>query len=64
MLEMTFAVKQQNVDKLEEQLLAVSSPSSMRYGQHLTNEEVHQLVAPRSEDIDAVLSFLASHGAE
>lgn len=64
MLELTFAVKQQNVEKLQEQLLAVSMPSSPRYGQHLTNDEVHELVAPRSEDIDAVMSFLASHGAE
>jgi len=64
MLELTFAVKQQNIDKLQQELLAVSVPSSPRYGQHLTNDEVHKLVAPRPEDIDAVMSFLASHGVE
>lgn len=63
-LELTFAVKQQNVEQLQQELLAVSMPSSARYGKHLTNTEVHDLVAPRVEDVDAVKSFIASYGIE
>jgi len=64
MLELVFAVKQQNVDKLAEEVLAVSSPASHRYGQHLSNQEVHDLVAPATPDINAVLAFLESHGVQ
>jgi len=62
LLELTFAVKQQNVDKLQEKLLAVSVPTSPEYGKHLTNEQVHDLVAPLPADIEKVMAFLASHG--
>jgi len=64
MIELTFAVKQQNVAKLQEELLAVSTPTSPRYGQHLTNEEVHNLVAPLASDIEAVMTHLENHGVK
>jgi len=60
-LELVFAVKQQNLQLLEEVLLNVSDPRHEKYGQHLSNEEVHRLVAPRQSDVDAVKSFLASN---
>merc|ERR1712137_207428 len=62
-IELTFAIKQQNVGKLQDELLAVSTPSSQRYGQHLSNKEVHDLVAPKPSDIQTVLDFLEVHGA-
>jgi len=64
MMELTFAVKQQNIEKLQEELMRVSDPDSPSYGEHLTNEEVHKLVAPKSEHIAAVLNFLESHGVQ
>ena len=39
-----------------------SDPFHGRYGQHLSAEEVHQLVAPKSQSITAVNAWLASHG--
>jgi tripeptidyl-peptidase-1 len=63
-LELVFAVKQQNVGSLMDEVLAVSSPDSPRYGKHLSNQEVHDLVAPVQADIDAVLAFLESHGVQ
>ena len=61
MLELTFAVRQQNVEKLTSELMAVSTPSSPRYGQHLSNEEVNRIVAPRAADLATVRGFLAKH---
>ena len=45
-LELTFAVKQQNMDVLEARLLRTSDPKSAEYGRHMTNEAVHALTAP------------------
>ena len=59
-IELTFALKQQNLDKLESKLLAVSTPSSSTYGKHLCNAEVHRLVAPRDADVQALKSFVPS----
>lgn len=64
LVQLTFMVKQTRVDELERALLDVSDPRSPRYGQHLSNEKVHALVAPRRESVEAVLQFLRAHGAE
>jgi tripeptidyl-peptidase-1 len=61
-LELVFAVKQQNTEKLAAEVLAVSDPRSERYGKHLTNDEVHRMVAPLPEDVATVKAFLQSHG--
>ena len=40
MLNMRIALKQTNIEGLQEKLMAVSDPASAEYGQHLTKEEV------------------------
>jgi tripeptidyl-peptidase-1 len=62
-IKLLFAVKNTNVDKLHDTLMSVSTPSSPQYGMHLSNSEVHKMVAPKSEHVDAVTSFLEKHGA-
>ena len=61
-IELVFAVKQQNLKLLEETVLAVSDPRSSLYGKHLSNEDVHAMVAPATESVQAVNAFLAAHG--
>lgn len=61
-IELIFAVKQTNVDKLESLFHEVSNPKSAFYGKHLTNDEVHTLLAPKPEHLSALNSFLKSHG--
>eukprot|EP00928_Gymnodinium_smaydae_P041914 TRINITY_DN28301_c0_g1_i1.p1 TRINITY_DN28301_c0_g1~~TRINITY_DN28301_c0_g1_i1.p1 ORF type:complete len:594 (+),score=97.96 TRINITY_DN28301_c0_g1_i1:150-1784(+) len=61
-IEITFAVKQQNLQKLHDELMRVSDPDSPSYGDHLTNEEVNALTAPRREHHAAVMDFLSAHG--
>jgi len=62
-IELVFAVKQRNLHQLHDTLMAVSTPGEPKYGQHLTNEQVHSLVAPTAESVAAVGSYCAEFGA-
>jgi len=59
--EVIFSVKKRNLDKLESELMAVSTPSSPRYGHHYTRQQVYELTG-NPEATSAVLAFLAKHG--
>ncbi|XP_037550851.1 tripeptidyl-peptidase 1 [Nematolebias whitei] len=61
-LELTFALKQQNLHLLEETLNRVSDPDSPQYGKHLSLEEVASLVRPSELTQKVVHSWLQSHG--
>ena len=63
-LDLLFAVKQTHLDTLEATLMMVSDPDSPSYGQHLTNDEVHALIAPLPESIAAVEQFLRESGID
>jgi tripeptidyl-peptidase-1 len=62
-IELTFAVKQQNLDKLLETFHAVSDPKNDAYGQHLSFEQVNELTAPHPEALAAVETAVQSLGA-
>lgn len=62
-LELHFLLRQQNVDRLEAALDAVSYPTSASYGRHLSNDEVNAMVAPTPQAISAVREYISSHGA-
>lgn len=64
LVELTFAVKQQNLQELHNVLIRVSDPRSASYGEHLSNAEVQELTAPKAEDLAVVTNFLNNHGAE
>lgn len=61
-LQLTFALKQQNVAELEDRLLKVSDPDSPLYGKHMSLEEVSRLVRPSEVTQKVVYSWLQSHG--
>jgi tripeptidyl-peptidase-1 len=63
-IELLFAVKQQGKQELHDALMRVSRPSSPEYGQHLSNDEVHQMTAPDPAHVEAVVTFIRSHGGE
>ncbi|KAI8816570.1 peptidase S8/S53 domain-containing protein [Fimicolochytrium jonesii] len=60
-LKFDIALKQSNFDELERHLYEVSDPEHPRYGQHLTQTEVHQLVQPSTGASKDVHDWLASH---
>jgi tripeptidyl-peptidase I len=61
-LPMRFGLVQQNLDKLEEMLMSVSHPESLKYAQHFTATEVIDAFAPSEETFSAVLTWLIDSG--
>ncbi|KAH9482489.1 Tripeptidyl-peptidase sed3 [Psilocybe cubensis] len=56
------ALPQPNFHVLEQHLYEISDPDHERYGQHLSKEEVEELVAPHSESLDLVNEWISSFG--
>ena len=54
----------QGIDCLDTDTLAVSDPANVRYGQHLTEHEVNELVKPSEDALDLVHDWLYDHGIE
>ncbi|TFY82758.1 hypothetical protein EWM64_g1251 [Hericium alpestre] len=61
-IELRIALPQPNFHLLEQQLYEVSDPSHERYGEHLSQDEVNELVAPNPDSLAAVTEWLAEHG--
>ncbi|EIW61051.1 family S53 protease [Trametes versicolor FP-101664 SS1] len=61
-LKLRLALVQSNFAELEDRLYDVSTPSSANYGQHLSKEEVEQLVAPSAASVAAVNAWLTENG--
>jgi len=61
-IKLKIALPQSNFPELERHLYEVSDPSHARYGQHLSKEEVEELVAPHPESVDVVDAWLSSFG--
>jgi tripeptidyl-peptidase-1 len=56
------ALKQRNLDLLEQRFWAISTPGSPLYREFMTREAVYDLIAPSKEDHDTVVAFLWSQG--
>ncbi|EFY85113.1 alkaline serine protease AorO, putative [Metarhizium acridum CQMa 102] len=56
------ALKQKNLDQGMDYLLEVSDPSSAKYGQHYSKDQVAALFAPDESSINAVKSWLIKSG--
>uniref|UniRef100_A0A3Q2P3I7 Tripeptidyl-peptidase 1 n=1 Tax=Fundulus heteroclitus TaxID=8078 RepID=A0A3Q2P3I7_FUNHE len=61
-VELIFALKQQNLELLEETLRLVSDPGSAQYGKHLSLQEVASLVRPSELTQKVVRRWLQAHG--
>ncbi|KAI0261747.1 family S53 protease-like protein [Gloeopeniophorella convolvens] len=61
-LKLRLALVQTDITGLQDDLMAVSTPDSPRYGQHLSKEEISTLVTPKPETISAIQSWLTSNG--
>ena len=62
-VEIIIAIRQQNVDLLEDALTFASDPDSHRYGQWLSHSDVNELLAPRHISVRAVEEWIAAHSA-
>ncbi|KAF9480670.1 subtilisin-like protein [Pholiota conissans] len=61
-IELKIALPQPNFAELERHLYEVSNPDHERYGEHLSKEEVEELVAPHPESLNMVNEWLSSFG--
>jgi len=61
-VKLTFAIKQQNLEKLEEILLKVSDTSNPEYGKYLTQEELISLVSPKQNIVQKIERWLQKQG--
>ena len=61
-IQLRIALPQPRFPELEWHLAEISDPFHERYGEHLSKEEVEELVAPHPSSLDAVREWLASHG--
>jgi tripeptidyl-peptidase-1 len=61
-IQLRIALPQPRFPELERHLAEISNPFHGSYGEHLSKEEVEELVAPHPSSLDAVREWLASHG--
>eukprot|EP00026_Physarum_polycephalum_P002529 Phypoly_transcript_02536.p1 GENE.Phypoly_transcript_02536~~Phypoly_transcript_02536.p1 ORF type:complete len:559 (+),score=75.66 Phypoly_transcript_02536:150-1826(+) len=61
-LKFVVALKQQNLDILEEKFWAVSTPGNALYGKHMDMDEISDLIAPIESDMKIVENWANSHG--
>ncbi|KAI0206139.1 subtilisin-like protein [Astrocystis sublimbata] len=64
LIKLRIALEQPNLDQFEQTLYDISSPQHVLYGQHLSREEVRDLVKPTEESTAAVLNWLRSAGID
>jgi len=60
-ITLVWALKQRNLEKLDEIFWDVSNPHSSNYGKFYTLEEIADLVAPEKDDILHVMDFINDH---
>ncbi|THV45499.1 hypothetical protein BGAL_0482g00140 [Botrytis galanthina] len=63
-INLNIALKQSQFEELERQLYQVSDPSHQKYGNHLTSEEVDELVRPSSQTLDSTHEWLLENGID
>ncbi|KAJ4479182.1 tripeptidyl peptidase A [Lentinula aciculospora] len=63
-IELRIGLTQPHIHILENHIQEISDPDHERYGQHLSKNEVENLVAPSNETVHLVHEWLSSHGIE
>lgn len=62
LIRLRVALEQPNLPQFEQTLYDVSSPQHPLYGQHLSREELRDLMRPRAESTSVVLDWLRASG--
>jgi tripeptidyl-peptidase I len=61
-IPLRIGLQQQNIDAIEEMLMAVSHPDSSTYGQHWSAEQVVETFSPTDDTVRSVLGWLSDFG--
>ncbi|EIW76284.1 tripeptidyl peptidase A [Coniophora puteana RWD-64-598 SS2] len=62
LIQLKIALAQPSAHELEKHIVEASDPAHERYGQFLSKEEAHELMAPEQGSVDIVREWLATHG--
>ncbi|KAE9991424.1 hypothetical protein EG327_011727 [Venturia inaequalis] len=62
LINLQIGLRQGNEGVIEQHLLQVSDPNHVRYGQHLSPDQVHSIITPSDETLDSVASWLLDNG--
>ena len=60
-LQLQIGLRQGRFNELQEHLYDVSDPAHARYGQHLSSDEVNELIKPSEDAISQVSDWLQAH---
>lgn len=60
-IELTIALSQSNVDRIDDVLMSVSDPTSPEYGKHWDFKKIHDFLAPSEDAVRGVYSSLESN---
>lgn len=63
-LPVRIGMQQQNLDRGHDLLMEVSDPSSARYGQHYSPEEVADVFAPSANAVETIREWLHDSGID
>lgn len=63
-IKLTIGLKQSNADRLFDQLIDVSDPTSSNYGKHWSQEQVSEYVRPEASTRSAVFNWLNDNGID
>ncbi|TID18702.1 tripeptidyl-peptidase I [Venturia nashicola] len=61
-IKLQIGLKQANKGAVEQHLLQISDPTHARYGQYLSNEQLHSIITPSEETIGLVKTWLLENG--
>jgi len=61
-IKFLIALKQRNLDQLEDLFWAVSTPGNPEYRNFRSTQEINALIAPAPEEVKLVLNWLATNG--
>ncbi|KAK6385774.1 hypothetical protein LTS17_001346 [Exophiala oligosperma] len=64
LLKLNIGLQPNNFDLLEQHLFEVSDPSHHRYGQHLSQQQVHDLVSPTDDTVNSIQDWLSENGID
>ena len=62
-MEVTLALRQQNLDKLRQIASDVSEPTNRKYGQHLSMKQVNEVTKPTEETYKIINNWFDNSGA-
>jgi len=63
-IRLFIALREENIEKLEDMALEISNPKNEHYGQHISLKELNELISPQKEEVLDLLRWLKHQGIQ